>query len=229
MEDLLAILARKYATDKAGAHFYTQHYHRAFKDLRHKPIHLLEIGIGGEEDPEAGGASLRMWREYFPFGTICGLDLHPKNIVEDRIKIYQGHQADPLAIASILNDMGGKPFDIIIDDGGHANDDVVATFIMLFWHLASDGLYVVEDLQTAYWSDYSGNSTDFDNGLTSMAFFKKLIDGLNWQEFHRPGYRPTYFDRHIVGMTFFHNLLFIQKGSNSEGSNTVKDNRAPGH
>jgi hypothetical protein len=31
--------------------------------------------------------------------------------------------------------------------------------------------------------------------------------------------RPNYCDRHIVAMHFYHNLIFIRKGRNEEGSN----------
>jgi hypothetical protein len=227
MEDLLAPLAQKYGSDKFSPHFYTRHYHRQFAHLRDRPIRLLEIGVGGYNDPSLGGASLRMWRDYFPLGAIYGLDLYPKNIAEDRIRTYQGPQGDPLTIAAIVNDVGA-PFDIIIDDGSHVSEHVIASFMMLFQHLAPDGIYAVEDLQTSYWSDHGGNSFDLESGLTSISFFKKMIDGLNWQEIHRPGYTPTLYDRHIIGMSFFHNLVFIQKGENLEGSNHVIGNRVPG-
>ena len=57
---------------------------------------------------------------------------------------------------------------------------------------------------------------------TSMNFFKSLIDGLNHEEFAAPIRDPDYFDRHIVGMHFYHNLIFIEKGENNEGSNVIK-------
>ena len=98
---------------------------------------------------------------------------------------------------------------------------------MLFQYLSENGIYVVEDVQTADRSRCAGNSFDLDSGLTSMSFFKKLIDGLNWQEIYRPGYASTLFDRHISGMSFYHNMVFIQKGNNSEGSNYVVNSRVP--
>ena len=162
----------------------------------------------------------------FPRGLIFGLDIYKKNIDEERIRTYQGSQADPVALATLIKEAGG-PFDVIIDDGSHSNEHVIATFIMLFQYLSENGIYVVEDVQTAYWSRCAGNSFDLDSGLTSMSFFKKLIDGLNWQEIHRPGYASTLFDRHISGMSFYHNMVFIQKGNNSEGSNYVVNSRVP--
>ncbi len=51
-----------------------------------------------------------------------------------------------------------------------------------------------------------------------MNFFKGLADSLNYEEIIRPGYIPTYFDKNIVFMHFYHNLIFIYKGKNNEGS-----------
>lgn len=71
----------------------------------------------------------------------------------------------------------------------------------------------MEDLLTAYREDWGGGKWHPRN---SMNFFKKLADCLNHQEFPQKRYRPTYYDRHIVSMHFYHNLLFIYKGVNDE-------------
>jgi hypothetical protein len=51
-----------------------------------------------------------------------------------------------------------------------------------------------------------------------MSFFKSLADGLNHVEFKLPGYEPSYFDRHVIALRFYHNLVFVQKGLNDEPS-----------
>ena len=38
-------------------------------------------------------------------------------------------------------------------------------------------------------------------------------------------YKQTYFDKKIVSMHFYHNLIFIYKGNNNEKSNIVVDNK----
>lgn len=60
-----------------------------------------------------------------------------------------------------------------------------------------------------------------------MNYFKNLTDGLNYVEFIDSGYQPTYFDKHIVKMLFYHNLIFIYKGNNNEPSNYVVNNKRP--
>ena len=75
-EDDLTRLATKHGTDKWGSHWYARHYHRHLQHLRSQTFAMLEIGIGGYTHMDHGGASLRMWKEYFPHATIVGLDIH---------------------------------------------------------------------------------------------------------------------------------------------------------
>ncbi|MGH1575237.1 class I SAM-dependent methyltransferase [Methylobacterium sp. P31] len=189
-------------------------------------MRLLEIGIGGYEDPDAGGSSLKLWRDYFLEGHIYGLDIFPKNgLEEDRIHIIQGSQVDARDLAKVLDAPAGARYDIIIDDGSHDNKHVILTFEMLFPHLNSGGIYVIEDVQTSYWPQYGGTSADFDSALTTMGYFKRLADGLNWVEHDRPGYSPRDTDKSITGIHFHHNIIFIEKGDNTEPSNIVRNNR----
>jgi hypothetical protein len=220
-------LAMIYGTDKWGEHWYAAHYARHFRRLRRKKIILLEIGIGGYANPRDGGCSLRMWRRYFPNGLIVGLDCFDKDAhAEKRIRIYRGDQSDEKLLRKIVAE-AGRP-EIIIDDGSHINPHVIKSFEVLFPLLADDGIYVVEDTQTAYWPDAGGSSDDLLQAPTSMRLLKSLVDGLNHEEFIKPGYVASYYDEHITAMHFYHNLVFIQKGQNKEGSNRVRDLSPPG-
>ncbi len=220
----LSKLALAFGTDKTGAHFYTEHYQRHFQFLRRKRFNLLEIGIGGCQDPRAGGASLRMWKAYFAKGHIFGIDLYDKTCHEERrIKTYQGDQTDAVFLGKVAAEIG--TLDIVIDDGSHINGHVTATFKTLFPLLSPNGIYVIEDVQTSYWDEVCGTrwggSSDTAAPHTSMGFFKSLVDGLNYEEFTDDHYQPTYFDQNIVAIHFYHNLVFIYKGSNREGSNLL--------
>lgn len=59
-------LAIFYGSSKWNEHWYVQHYNKHFAPLRLKKLKILEIGVGGYDDPKAGGESLRMWKTYFP-------------------------------------------------------------------------------------------------------------------------------------------------------------------
>lgn len=47
---------------------------------------------------------------------------------------------------------------------------------------------------------------------------------MNYEEFLNPGYTPSYFDKNIVSLHFYHNLVIVYKGDNSEGSNFIENN-----
>ncbi len=216
----LKTLARLYGTDKWGHHRYVLHYDTHFAPLRLKRLNILEIGIGGYDDPELGGASLRMWRTYFPKSRIYGIDIYDKRAHDEyRIKTFRGAQVDEEFLSSVVKTIG--QVNIIIDDGSHQNEHVIRTFAFLFPCLSKGGFYVIEDTQTSYWSRMGGSSDNLDQPGTTMGFLKKLIDGLNYAEFEKRDYEPNYYDKHIVSMHFYHNIVFIRKGLNNEGSNIL--------
>jgi len=205
-------------TDKEGAHAYADAYERHLGHLRHRPIKLLEIGVGGYADPDSGGESLRMWKAFFPQAEIIGIDIHDKtSLAEERITVLKGDQSDLAFITDVGTRFG--PFDVVIDDGSHVCSHVVASFLGLFRYLQDDGIYVIEDLQTSYWKRSYGGSSEADRQGTSMTFLQGLVDGLNHAEFDIPNYVPSYFDTWVRSLTFYHNIAFIQKGANVEASN----------
>jgi demethylmacrocin O-methyltransferase len=158
-----------------------------------------------------------MWKKYFPFGKIFALDIYDKSFVnEPRIKTFQGSQTDRKVLNKIMDQIG-EP-DIIIDDGSHINEHVIETFMILFPKLKNGGIYVIEDTETSYWPDYGGDSKNLNNPQTIMNYFKGLTDCLNHQELVRENYSPTYFDKHIVSIQFYHNLIFVFKGFNDEAT-----------
>jgi hypothetical protein len=220
MPDDLITLATRHRTDKWGSHWYARHYDFHFAPLRERPINLLEIGIGGYDDPKAGGESLRMWRDYFPHAAIYGLDIADKSAHDEaRIRTFVGSQDDPEVLDRLVRESGG--FDVIIDDGSHFCAHVIASFRHLFPTLKHGGIYAIEDLQTSYWPVFGGAPGRDGTDATSMGFLKRLADGLNHAEFGDPDYVPDVFDKHIVSMHFYHNLCFLYKGDNDEGSNLL--------
>ena len=118
--------------------------------------------------------------------------------------------------------------DIIIDDGSHMNSHIIDTFKYLFPRLHDDGIYVAEDLQTSYWESYGGNSFCLDRFRSAVNYFKSLLDGLNHKEIINPKYVPSYLDKRIVSMSWYHNMVFLQKVQNDEESNVIKGNRHGG-
>ena len=173
---------------------------------------MLEIGIGGsKDDPCSGGASLRMWRQYFRKSMIYGVDIVNKRCLEEkRIKVFQGDQNDPEFLQRIAAQIG--KIDIIIDDGSHISAHIITSFITLFPYLDDAGIYAIEDLATAYWPLYGGNWQNLDAPGTSMSMLKGLADGLNYKVI--PHRVIQAFDQQIVALHFYPKIAFVIKGHN---------------
>jgi hypothetical protein len=215
--DPLTRLAIKHGTDKWGPHFYTPIYHQLFAHLRSSAVHLLEIGVGGYNARTVGGSSLAMWAEYFPDGTIVGIDVVPKTLsIDPRIITLAGSQADPAFLDAVCD--GHGPFDIIIDDGSHIPQHVVASFYALFPRLSSGGLYVIEDVQTTFFESYGGSVS---GGGGTMELALSLLRCLNHAEIKAADPKsqfPAFADQ-VRSLRAYHNLIIIEKGDNSEPSN----------
>ena len=220
----LESMATRYGSGKWGEHYYARHYEKHFKHLRRSSFTLLEIGIGGDAREESGGASLRMWKHYFPKAQIVGLDPYDKTFVnENRVLAYQGSQTDAYLLRSIAR--RHRNLKIIVDAGSHHPEHIRAAFAALFPVLSDGGFYAIEDTQTSYWPRFGG-SADLKDPATTVGMVKDLLDGLNYEEFgdQKPRF---YADSHVVAVHCYHNLVIIEKGVNAEGGHRPRDWATP--
>lgn len=126
----LTDLAATRGTDK-GDHGYCPHYEEHFAALRLEPVTLLEIGV-------QSGASLRMWADWFPNAIVYGIDNDPAAVVnEGRISTIT---------CNVRTFDPDRLYDIVIDDGSHADADITEAFAILWPYVKFGGWYVVEDL-----------------------------------------------------------------------------------
>lgn len=223
--DVLSQLGSKHHTDKApGGHDYTPRYHERFNDLRHEPIRLLEIGVGGYGDAELGGESLRMWRDYFTAAVIVGMDIEAKTFAIEGVDIVQGDQSNPADLHRIGKQFG--PFDIVVDDGSHKPNDILQSWVVLWTEYLNDGgWYCIEDLHASYWPPFEGSSVR--TGDTVIGFLSGLIDRIHFAEMDIPGYNPNRFDLTVVSLEVSRNLAFIRKGDNSAPSTVMPPHPHP--
>ncbi|MBK1643678.1 hypothetical protein CKO25_03180 [Thiocapsa imhoffii] len=131
-------------------HHYIPLYHRYFSPYRGLKIRFLEIGV-------SQGGSLQMWRNYFGDDAIIfGIDINPEcmafNGQAGQVRI--GSQVDEHFLESVVAEMGG--LDIVLDDGSHQMKHIPVTLNYLFPHLNYGGIYMIEDLHTAYWRKLGG-------------------------------------------------------------------------
>jgi 23S rRNA U2552 (ribose-2'-O)-methylase RlmE/FtsJ len=78
------------------------------------------------------GGLLEMWQHYLgPHAKVIGLDVDPTCKIHelDTTQIYIGSQTDTDVLDKILKENG--PIDIVLDDGGHISQHMIATFLHL--------------------------------------------------------------------------------------------------
>ncbi len=177
-------------------------YERHFRDFVYKPVTFIEIGCGR-------GGSLQMWKRYFgPHARIVGIDVLPecKQFEEDQIEIRIGAQQDLQFLESIVAEFG--PPDIVLDDGSHIMSHVTASFKFLYPRVAKNGVYMVEDLHTAYWEEYEGG---LRKPTTFIELSKNLVDELN-ADHSRGALAPTDFTKTTLSMHFYDSVTVFEKG-----------------
>jgi hypothetical protein len=143
-------------------------YETLFAGYRNQNIILVEIGI-------FQGGSLFMWREYFgPNARIIGIDANPGAVElrEHGFEIYIGDQADPVFWTEFFEQVG--PIDILIDDGGHWNEQQIKTVAYCASHIRDGGILIVEDTQTSYY-EWMGNPSRY----SFVEYAKHLMDVIN--------------------------------------------------
>jgi hypothetical protein len=160
----LTDIANSHATDKGtqgpsdrwGAHNYTDIYEAYLERRRLEPITMLEIGLGVTGDRwtalivhgrNTGGASMKMWYDYFPRASIYGLDVNAcPHLNNDRIHTFIADQGNVNDLEAFARASGGVEFDLIIDDGSHRPDHQQVSLGYFFKRLKPGGLYFIEDL-----------------------------------------------------------------------------------
>ncbi len=177
-------------------------YERHFARFVDRSVTLLEIGCGD-------GGSLHLWRRYFgPHAQIVGIDIEPHcaEFEDDQISVRIGSQDDLAILNRVVAEFG--PFDIVIDDGSHIQAHVAASFAHLYPGLSKDGVYLVEDLHTAYWPDFGGGLGKPD---TFIEIAKNLIDELN-ADHARDQIARTEFTRTTHSMCFYDSVIVFERG-----------------
>lgn len=183
---ILNYLCDKYGSDKGEisseghpypwpSHSYADFVERIFSHCRLSVKNVFECGMGTNNPVLASnmtsngrpGASLRVWKEYFPNANIFGADID-KNILfsEDRIKTFFCDQTNINSIFDMWKNMEGIEFDFMIDDGLHTFEAGVCLFDGSFHKLKDGGIYIIEDIKSAdivkFLSYFSDRKFDFE-------------------------------------------------------------------
>lgn len=146
-------------TDKVTRHNYQPLYSKYFEHLSARRgfvvKKLFEIGFGCDMSRGIrGGKNLSLWRKYFPEVELWTADYDPACAQKYKAVLSRynasmviGDQGNITVLKEWVFQTGGG-FDVIIDDGGHNNEHIYNSFLILFQHaLNPGGLYVMEDLE----------------------------------------------------------------------------------
>ncbi len=158
----LCRIAYKYGADKCPQikHSDTPFYFELFNKRRNKIKKVLELGIGkfrGMDkndtvyDPGLNriyhkGASLKMWRDFFPNAQIFGADNYPEALFKDeRIDTFSCNERKIDDLHKLIENTGSD-LDIVIDDASHRVDDQILTAKTLLPLLNKYTIYIIEDV-----------------------------------------------------------------------------------
>ena len=98
---------------------------------------------------------------------------------------------------------------------------IITSFEILWKYLNHNGIYVVEDTQTSYWSKFGGY--DKPNQMRATSYFQNLTDGLNYKEFLEKDYKPSDIQKYLDYIHFYHNIIFIGKSLKDKKSLFVEN------
>ncbi len=177
-------------------------YETHFARYINRPATFLEIGCGQ-------GGSLQLWKRYLgPLAQIVGIDINEScgAFEEDQIAVRIGDQKDPQFLSKVLEEFGTP--DVVLDDGSHMMADVTASFRYLYPRTAPGGVYVVEDLHTAYWTECGGGA---GREGSFIELCKSLIDELNAD--HARNLVPvTDFTKSTLSIHFYDSVVVFERG-----------------
>eukprot|EP01032_Pedospumella_encystans_P023880 gene23880-27021_t len=121
-----------------------------------KKMKFLEIGLGcGMPEGYTPGASVALWKKLFAgrdvdlwvadSDEVCVTKQKAEGKLSD-VSTLIGDQADIAVLKRWIQESGGK-FDVIVDDGGHRNNQVLNSFVTLWPEVNADGWYFFEILE----------------------------------------------------------------------------------
>jgi glycosyltransferase involved in cell wall biosynthesis len=133
------------ATDKYWVHGYTGHYDRHLHEIRKRAKKVLEVGL-------LRGASLKLWRDYFPKAACFGFDNHPTRWQEfaGDLRDTTVFVGDERSAADLQPVQQAGPYDLIVDDASHEPADQAQLYEGLWPHVRPFGYYVIEDIYRSF-------------------------------------------------------------------------------
>ena len=180
---------------------YLPIYDQLLEPYAGSKVKMLEIGV-------CKGGSLGLWRKFLgKEAVIFGVDIDPACAAFDgdyaRVRI--GSQDDPNFLRGVAAEMGG--IDVVLDDGSHVGKHQRVSFNALFPLLNEGGLYIIEDLHTAYWPLFGGG---LKRRGTAIEFLKAKVDEIH-RHYRAKGLNTDASMSSIESIQFFDSIAVVRK------------------
>ena len=191
---------------------YFDVYEESFSKYIGKNIIFVEIGI-------FNGGSLKVWKEYFgPNAKRIGIDINPecKKFECDDYEIFIGSQSENKFWDNFYEKVGA--IDLLLDDGGHTNDQQLTTLIKSVPNINNNGLIVIEDTHCSYKKNY-GNPSNY----SFINFAKKIIDDVNYT-YPEIGNFEYSLNKYISSTHFYESLVAFKIDKNLCYKNELIEN-----
>jgi hypothetical protein len=218
-KDRMYELGLKYGTDKISLHRYHETYPLYLERFQNYSGSMIEVGL-------LEGSSLNMWLNLFPNMHIYGLDINPEKFINkgERYTILKADQSKEEDLIRVAQEIKG-PINFICDDGSHIPEHQLLTFNKLFPLLEVGGVYIIEDIETSYWSSGGlyGYKTAYGVGHPNsiVELFKATADGVNYL-YSDMTHGPIKHQEYFHSVTFARNSIIITKRSKETGDYAYK-------
>ena len=193
---------------------YFKIYEELFTAYKDRPITFVEIGV-------YNGGSLEIWKKFFnKESRIIGIDINPecKKLEEQGFEIFIGDQSKANFWEDFFKKVG--KVDIILDDGGHKNDQQIITLVNCIKNINNGGLLAVEDTHTSYLKEFT-NSEKY----SFINFSKKLIDDINYTYPNLGNFKFS-LNKYIYSMVFYESFVVFRINTERAKENTLVGNNS---
>ena len=202
----------KFCSVKCDTYFNV--YEELFSKFIGKKFTFVEIGV-------LWGGSLFMWKEYFGNNArIIGVDLNPKakELEKDGFEIFIGSQSDEQFWKDFYTKVG--KIDVLLDDGGHVNDQQIITLNQAVNNMNDGGVIVTEDVHTSYLKKFGNPSK-----VSFVNYAKHLVDAVNSRAPVTKIKQNNDFKKKIHSISFYESIVALKINSNKcLDATTIKNN-----
>ncbi len=174
---------------------YFQVYSDLLEPYRNKPITFVEIGV-------LDGGSLFMWRDYLgPKARIIGVEFNPgaKIWEEHGFEVFIGSQSNPVFWKNFFKKIG--KVDIVLDDGGHTNEQQIVTALSCIPQIKDKGILIVEDIHTSFMTRF-GNPSKY----SFIQYAKAVATNIN-KRFPGIQIQNSLLNKFVYSVSFFESII----------------------